>query len=99
MDFLVRRYGRDAMVRLIRSYASGVTDAEAFQGALGVDDAGFAAAWLAFTPGFVLATNRFNNDAAAFGWSALTLLARSATVRPPKQRSSHCARKVVSAKV
>ena len=41
VDFLVRRYGRDAMVRLIRSYASGVTDAEAFQGALGVDDAGF----------------------------------------------------------
>jgi hypothetical protein len=35
----------------------------------------FAAAWLALTPGFVLATNRFNNDAAAFGWSALTLLA------------------------
>lgn len=35
----------------------------------------FAAAWLAVTPGFILATSRFNNDGAAFGWSALTLLA------------------------
>src|SRR5262249_25352756 len=34
----------------------------------------FATAWLGWTPGFILATARFNNDAAAIGWSALTLL-------------------------
>ncbi len=46
VDFMIRTYGKDALVRLIRSYASGVTDDEAFKAALGVDVAGFQAAWL-----------------------------------------------------
>lgn len=46
VDFLVRRYGEDALVRLVRSYAEGVTDDEAFRAALGTDVAGFEAAWL-----------------------------------------------------
>lgn len=47
VDFLVRRFGRDALVSLVRSYAAGVTDDEAFRAALGVDVAGLEAAWLA----------------------------------------------------
>lgn len=47
IDFLIRRYGRPALVKLVRSYAGGVTDDEAFSAALGVDTAGFEAAWLA----------------------------------------------------
>ncbi|MFI5227179.1 MAG: peptidase MA family metallohydrolase [Candidatus Limnocylindrales bacterium] len=47
IDFLVRTYGQAAMVTLIRSYAGGVTDDEAFKAGLGVDVAGFQAAWLA----------------------------------------------------
>jgi hypothetical protein len=37
-------------------------------------DAVFATAWLAWTPGFLLASARVNNDAAAMASSALTLL-------------------------
>ncbi len=37
-------------------------------------DALFATAWLGWTPSFVLAGARINNDAAAMAWSALTLL-------------------------
>lgn len=47
IDFMVRTYGQDALVQLIRSYAGGVSDDEAFSAALGVDTAGFEAAWLA----------------------------------------------------
>ncbi|MCI0582240.1 MAG: hypothetical protein L0227_04970 [Chloroflexi bacterium] len=47
VDFLVREYGRAAMVQLVRSFADGVTEDEAFEAALGVDVAGFEAAWLA----------------------------------------------------
>jgi hypothetical protein len=47
VDFLVREYGQPAMVALVRSYADGVTDDEAFEAALGVDVAGFETAWLA----------------------------------------------------
>lgn len=47
VSFLVDTYGRDAMVGLVRSYADGVSDDEAFTAALGVDVAGFEAAWLA----------------------------------------------------
>jgi hypothetical protein len=46
VDFLVRRYGQPALVELVRSYAGGVTDDEAFLAALGTDTAGFEAAWL-----------------------------------------------------
>jgi hypothetical protein len=46
IDFMVRTYGRDALVKLIRSYADGVSDDAAFAAALGVDTKGFQAAWL-----------------------------------------------------
>ena len=46
VDFMIRRYGKPALVTLIRSYAAGVSDDEAFTAALGVDTAGFSAAWL-----------------------------------------------------
>ena len=47
VDFLVATYGRDALIDLIRSYADGTTDDEAFSAALGVDVAAFDAAWRA----------------------------------------------------
>ncbi len=47
VDFLIRTHGKDAMVALIRSYALGRTDAEAFSDALGLDMTAFGAAWLA----------------------------------------------------
>jgi len=47
IDFMVRTYGRDALVALIRSYAAGVGDDAAFTAALGVDTAAFQAGWLA----------------------------------------------------
>ncbi len=46
VSFLVDRYGRDAMVKLVRSYGHGVSDDEAFTAALGVDVVAFEAAWL-----------------------------------------------------
>jgi hypothetical protein len=46
IDFMVRTYGRDAVVQLVRSYARGLTDDEAFQAGIGLDVAGFEAAWL-----------------------------------------------------
>ena len=46
VDFMIRTYGKPALVKLIRSYAGGVSDDEAFTAALGVDTAGFNAAWL-----------------------------------------------------
>jgi hypothetical protein len=46
VDFIVRTYGRDALVGLIRSYAKGLSDDEAFTAAFKVDTAGFEAAWL-----------------------------------------------------
>lgn len=47
IDFLIRTYGQDALVGLIRSYADGVSDDIAFENALDVNVAGFEAAWLA----------------------------------------------------
>jgi hypothetical protein len=47
VDFMVKTYGRDALIGLIRSYATGVTDDEAFTAATGLDTAGFERAWLA----------------------------------------------------
>jgi hypothetical protein len=46
VDFFVRTYGQAHLVQLIRSYAQGVTDDQAFQAAAGVDVVGFQAAWL-----------------------------------------------------
>ncbi|MGZ8528783.1 MAG: peptidase MA family metallohydrolase, partial [Candidatus Limnocylindrales bacterium] len=47
VDFLVRKHGKDALVSLVRSYADGVTDDEAFTTGIGQDVAAFQAAWLA----------------------------------------------------
>lgn len=46
VDYLVKTYGRDALVSLVRSYADGVTDDEAFKASLGVGVDDFSAAWL-----------------------------------------------------
>ena len=46
VDYMVRTYGSDALVTLIKSYAGGRTDDEAFSDALGgVDMTAFGAAW------------------------------------------------------
>jgi hypothetical protein len=47
VDFFVRTNGKDRLVSLIRSYAAGRTDNEAFSAAIGVGVPGFEAAWLA----------------------------------------------------
>ena len=47
VDFMVRTYGKPALVSLIKSYAKGLTDDEAFTASLKVDTAGFTTAWLA----------------------------------------------------
>jgi len=47
VDYLVRTHGKDALVKLIRSYADGRTDDEAFKAALGVGATAFSHAWLA----------------------------------------------------
>jgi len=47
VDRIVRVNGRDALVKLIRSYHDGVSDDDAFKAALGRDVAGFEADWLA----------------------------------------------------
>ena len=46
IDFFIRRFGEPKLVELIRSYATGVTDDEAFRAASGLDMAGFVDAWL-----------------------------------------------------
>jgi hypothetical protein len=45
VDFLIAEHGRDALVSLVRSYATGLTDDEAFTQAIGLDLAAFDAAW------------------------------------------------------
>jgi len=45
VDFLVRTWGRDALVGLVRSYADGVSDDEAFEAAIGIDTTAFDRAW------------------------------------------------------
>jgi hypothetical protein len=45
VDYFVRTYGRDHLVALIRSYARGVSDDEAFRSAIGTDVPGFDGAW------------------------------------------------------
>jgi Peptidase MA superfamily len=47
IDFFVRTYGQENLVKLIRSYALGVTDDEAFETATGEGIGAFEAAWLA----------------------------------------------------
>ncbi len=45
VEFMVRTYGQDAVVSLVKSYAEGRTDDEAFTAALGIDTTAFDAAW------------------------------------------------------
>lgn len=47
VERIVRVNGRDALVKLIRSYHEGVSDDDAFRAAIGKDVAGFQAEWLA----------------------------------------------------
>jgi hypothetical protein len=47
VDYIVSTHDRNALFGLIRSYARGVSDDEAFTAALGVDMAGLEAEWLA----------------------------------------------------
>jgi hypothetical protein len=47
VDYLIRIHGQDTLISLIRSYAAGRTDDEAFQAAIGTDVDGFDAAWRA----------------------------------------------------
>lgn len=47
IDYLIRTHGEDTMVSLVRSYADGRTDDEAFEAAIGMDVAAFNEAWLA----------------------------------------------------
>ena len=47
VDYIIRTDGRDTMVDLVRSYAQGRTDDEAFEAAIGMDVAAFNDAWLA----------------------------------------------------
>jgi Peptidase MA superfamily len=46
--FFIKTYGQPKLVALIRSYAKGVTDDEAFQAATGGDLASFQASWLRY---------------------------------------------------
>jgi hypothetical protein len=46
VDWIVANKGRDALIALIRSYADGVSDDEAFKAALGMDSDTFQQAWL-----------------------------------------------------
>ena len=46
VTWLVDTYGQDALVSLVRSYADGLTDDEAFTKALGLDAGAFGDAWL-----------------------------------------------------
>lgn len=47
IDYLVRTYGKTALVSLVKAYKDGLTDDEAFTRALGADVATFQSGWLA----------------------------------------------------
>ena len=47
VDFMVRKYGQPAVLKLVQAYATGASDDEAFTTALGADVAAFDSAWLA----------------------------------------------------
>ena len=47
VDFMIRTYGSDALVTVIRAYKDGRTDDEAFKAGLGIDMTDFGSAWLA----------------------------------------------------
>ena len=45
VDFMVSKYGKPAILKLVQAYAAAKSDDAAFTAALGVDVAGFDAAW------------------------------------------------------
>ncbi len=45
VDYMIRTHGSEALVSLVRSYAGGRTDDEAFSAALGLDMTAFSQAW------------------------------------------------------
>ncbi len=47
VDYMVRKYGKAAIQKLLATYVTGATDDEAFTAALGVDTTAFDEAWLA----------------------------------------------------
>jgi hypothetical protein len=47
VDYFIREHGQETLVALVRSYAQGLTDDEAFEAAIGMDAGEFDAAWLA----------------------------------------------------
>lgn len=47
VDFMVRKYGQPAIPKLVKAYAGGASDDEAFTTAFGLDVASFNSAWLA----------------------------------------------------
>jgi hypothetical protein len=47
VDFMVRKYGKAAIQKLVKAYGTGATDDEAFTAGLGVDTATFGKNWLA----------------------------------------------------
>lgn len=51
VSYLIATHGQDQLVALIRSYADGVTDDEAFTRSTGADLAAFDAAWIAWLEG------------------------------------------------
>ena len=46
IDYMVRKYGQPAVAKIVRTYATGTTDDEAFKAGIGIDVATFNAAWL-----------------------------------------------------
>ena len=46
IDFMVRKYGQPAVAKIVRTYATGVTDDEAFTAGIGVNVDTFTSAWL-----------------------------------------------------
>lgn len=65
VTWLVDSYGQDALVSLVRSYADGLTDDEAFTKALGLDATAFSDAWLASVG--AVAPTRYGPQPAASG--------------------------------
>jgi hypothetical protein len=87
VDFFVRTHGRDALIKLIRSYADGRTDDEAFTAAIDMDVGAFNDAWMADLA--AVAPKRYGPQPApagplpqAWGGPAATPAAPGQTARP-----------------
>jgi hypothetical protein len=85
VDFMIRTYGKDALVTLIRSYAEGRTDNEAFTAALGLDMTAFGQAW--FAANQARTPTRYGPQPAAPGpvpsaWTGAAIAGSSAVATP-----------------